>query len=176
MEIQGEKLLLIPVSDAHLDFVCQLECDANLWSFEESIKTDIDEVREEYLERMGEDCSYDFVITLASDSTRTPIGIAQLWSYVEHRNSWELGFAVLPGYSGRGYGKEAAGLLLKFAFEELNAHKVVGMCNCNNTPSAVLMERIGMRREAVFKDEYLWHGDWTDQYFYSILDKEFVER
>ena len=38
----------------------------------------------------------------------------------------------------------------KFAFEKLNAHKVVGMCNSNNTRSATSMECIGMTRGAIF--------------------------
>ncbi|PYI50321.1 hypothetical protein DLM86_30085 [Paenibacillus flagellatus] len=74
------------------------------------------------------------------------MGLAQIWRYVEHRRSWEIGFAVLPEYGGRGYGTETASLLLRFAFEHLDAHKVVGMCNSHNTRSAALLERIGAPR------------------------------
>jgi len=63
--------------------------------------------------------------------------------------------------------------LLKFAFESLKAHKVVGMCNANNSRSAALMQRLRMTKEAVFKEELYWREQWTDQYFYSILEKEY---
>jgi len=36
------------------------------------------------------------------------------------------------------------------------------------------MENIGMTREAIFREELLWNGEWTDQCFFSILDKEFL--
>ncbi len=47
------------------------------------------------------------------------------------------------------------------------------MCNSKNTRSAALMEDIGMNREAIFKEELFWQNKWTDQYFFSILEKEY---
>ncbi|MNW61954.1 putative ribosomal N-acetyltransferase YdaF [compost metagenome] len=108
-----------------------------------------------------------------NDPEDTPIGIVQMWSYVDHRKSWELGFAVLSEYAGRGYGSEATRLLLHFAFQELQAHKVVGMCNSQNVRSVALMQYVGMTREAVFQEELWWNKQWTDQYFFSILEREF---
>nr|WP_276614167.1 GNAT family protein [Paenibacillus favisporus] len=79
-----------------------------------------------------------------------------------------------PGsfYQGNGFAYEATMLLLEFAFEKLEAHKVVGMCNCNNLQSAKLMEKLGMRREGTFREELMWNNQWHDQYFYSILARE----
>ncbi|OWA34965.1 hypothetical protein B9G55_14595 [Saccharibacillus sp. O16] len=64
-------------------------------------------------------------------------------------------------------------MLLGFAFESLGAHKVVGMCHCENAASSRLMESAGMVREGVFKEELWMDGSWHDQYFYSILEQEF---
>lgn len=177
MRIYGEKVVLSQVTTSDLDFICQLECDEDLWYFEEPEEKREEDVRQDYLERMetsDEPSNYDFVITLLEDNT--PIGLAQIWSYVEERKSWEVGFAILPEYGRKGYGSEAVRLLLQFAFEKLDAHKVVGMCNSKNVRSASLMERIGMRKEGVFKEELFWQEKWTDQYFYSILEKEFFNK
>lgn len=178
MELLGDKLLLSRVSINDLDFICKRECDKSLWEFEEFVHSREDIVREEYIakiegKKLG---SYDFIVNLMVDGRKTPIGLAQIWSYNDYRKSWEIGFALLPTYRSRGLGREAAKLLLEFAFKSLNAHKVVGMCNSNNKSSAALMEHIGMTREAVFKEELLWKDNWTDQYFYSILEKEFFKR
>lgn len=113
---------------------------------------------------------------MKEESIKTRIGLAQIWSYSEYRKSWEIGFAILPVYGGQGYGSEAAKLLLQFAFEKLDAHKVVGMCNSRNKRSAALMERISMTREAIFKEELFWQHQWIDQYYYSILEKEFFQK
>ncbi|MED3575168.1 GNAT family protein [Cytobacillus praedii] len=177
IELAGANLLLSMVSIKDLDFVCRIECDRNLWYFEEYVESDKNVVREEYIQKIEEKekpTSYDFIVTVASDKNKAPIGLAQIWISSKYRKSWEIGFAILPEYRGKGYGREAAKLLLQFAFKKLDAHKVVGMCNSNNISSAVLMEHIGMRREAIFKEELFWQNKWVDQYYFSILKKEFL--
>lgn len=177
MEFIGQQVRITTLTEQDMDFICTLECDASLWAFEESVETKEENVKEKYRSHFlveGETpYAYDFVIRRLKDTSDTPIGIVQMWSYVDFRKSWELGFAVLPEFSGKGYGSEATRLLLQFAFDELKAHKVVSMCNAENVRSAALMQQVGMTREAVFKEELWWQGKWTDQYFFSILDREF---
>lgn len=178
MEINGEKVILSKITTKDLDFICRIESDENIWCFEESVQSDKQVIREEYLEKINEGDktnSYDFIVRLAVDNEKTPIGIAQIWSYIDYRKSWEIGFALLPEHRGHGYGSEAAKLLLNYAFEKLDAHKVVGMCNSKNTRSATLMKHIGMTKEGVFKEELFWNNQWTDQYYFSILEKEFFK-
>lgn len=103
-----------------------------MWYFEEHVKSDEKVVRDSYLhiiEKSEEASSYYFVVTLLEDRNKTPIGLVKIRSYSEYRKSWEIGYAILLEYGGQGYGSEAAKLLLQFAFEKLDAHKVIGMCN-----------------------------------------------
>jgi [ribosomal protein S5]-alanine N-acetyltransferase len=177
MELRGKRISLNRISHDDLDFLCQLECDGELWFFEEDVPSDKKEVRAEFLKKIEESetgSAYDFVITLTENEKTIRIGLAQIWSYVESRKSWEIGFALLPAYTGKGYACEAVRLLLQFAFDTLAVHKVVGMCNSQNTRSIALMEHVGMTREGIFKEELFWQDQWTDQYFYSILDREFL--
>jgi len=46
MEFVGEKVRITTVTEQELDFICQLECDTNIWSFEETVETDEEKVRE----------------------------------------------------------------------------------------------------------------------------------
>ncbi|MEW9080923.1 GNAT family N-acetyltransferase [Terrisporobacter glycolicus] len=48
--------------------------------------------------------------------------------------------------------------MLSFAFNELKAHKVLGMCHCENKKSASIMEKAGMSKQDVFREEYLCGG------------------
>lgn len=179
MDIQGEQVILSHLTVQDLEFMSRIECDSDLWYFEESVASDPLEVRDKYRGRLqadGDPGSYDFVVRRSGDPERTPVGIVQLWEYVPHRGSYELGYAVLPEYAGLGYGTEATRLLLGFAFEQLKAHKVVGMCNGHNQRSNRLMAGLGMVREGIFKEELVWQGRRVDQYFYSILAREFVQQ
>lgn len=171
----GEKVVLTPITEKDLDFICDVETDKSLWFYEEYVKEDKAATRKLFLDRMKEDVkAYDFIIFRKNDEKNVPIGLANIWSYSEYRESWEIGYTVLPSYQKFGYGFDSASLLLKFGFEKLKAHKVVGMCNINNVGSSMIMQKIGMTKEAIFREELLWNGKWTDQCFFSILDKEFL--
>jgi [ribosomal protein S5]-alanine N-acetyltransferase len=173
MKINGERVSLSKITSDDLEFICDLECNNDIWFFEEYVESDKRVVREKYLEKIDSKYSYDFIIEKIIDGKVIPVGLAQIWSYIEHRRSWELGFAVLPDYQGHGHGYDATKLLLEFAFNNLGSHKIVGMRNCINQKSIQLMEKLGMRREGIFKEELFWRNQWYDQYFYSILEREY---
>lgn len=172
MKIKGNRILLSKVTEKDLDFICELECNKDVWLFEEFVENDNNIVKSKYLEQMKSNEHVDLVITIVTDNEIMRIGLVQLWSYVAHRKSWELGFGILPKYQGSGYGYEAVGLLLNYAFKNLEARKVVAMCNDQNQKSINLMEKLGMRREGTFKQELKWNNQWRDQHFYSILVSE----
>ena len=79
----------------------------------------------------------------------------------------------MPEFQGNGYCLESVELLLSFAFKELDAHKVVGMCHCDNEKSAYIMQRSGMSKQGVFREEFQWQGKWVDQFYFSILEREY---
>jgi Acetyltransferases, including N-acetylases of ribosomal proteins len=93
--------------------------------------------------------------------------------------TWEIGYVFNPEYYGKGYATEACRRILKYGFEQLGAHRIIGRCNPENTPSWRLMERLSMRREGHFKKPAFFRKSddgkpiWHDAYEYSILDEEF---
>ncbi len=95
-------------------------------------------------------------------------------------DDWELGYVFHDEYWGRGYATEACLTLLQEAFARENVHRVVAMCNPENTASWRLMERLGMRREGYLRKNIWFCRDendqpvWQDTYEYAILREEFV--
>ena len=172
MNEDNYQIYLAPVTAADLDFIAAIECNAEIWCYEESVETDADKVKAKYLEQISSEHNFDFIIKRVAQKGSEPIGLATTWSYVEHRKSWEIGYGLLPQYQGYGYGSLATKQLIHYAFEMLNAHKVVAMCNSNNLQSARLMEKLDMRREGIFRQELQWKDSWVDQYFYAILKNE----
>ena len=92
--------------------------------------------------------------------------------------TWELGYVFNADFWGYGYATEAACALIKWAFEEKNAHRIVSMCNPLNERSWRLLERLGMRREGCllqnihFKMNEQGFPIWQDTYEYAILCTE----
>lgn len=96
--------------------------------------------------------------------------------------TWELGYVFNSNYWGRGYASEACRAILKYAFEELNAHRVVAMCNPQNTASWKLLEGLYFRREGhLVKNIYFNKNEegkplWNDTYIYAMLGVEYLLR
>jgi RimJ/RimL family protein N-acetyltransferase len=62
--------------------------------------------------------------------------------------------------------------MLRLGFEGLGLHRIVGRCDARNRASAKVMERLGMRREAYFRQNEIVRGEWTDELVYAMLADE----
>ncbi len=82
--------------------------------------------------------------------TGAVIGDAVLFRQSREHRQGELGYVFHPDYGGRGYATEASRMMLRLGFENYGLHRVVGRIDARNTPSALVLERLGMRREAHF--------------------------
>ncbi|WP_423141325.1 GNAT family N-acetyltransferase [Parablastomonas sp. CN1-191] len=60
----------------------------------------------------------------------------------------QIGWAFAEPYWGQGYGAEAAGAALDYAFETLGRGEVWGQTSASNTASTKLMSRLGFVRRA----------------------------
>jgi RimJ/RimL family protein N-acetyltransferase len=104
------------------------------------------------------------------------VGEAGLKLVSRENRQGEIGFVVNPDYHGRGLATEAAESLLMLGFDAIGWHRVIGSCDARNHPSARLMERVGMRREAHFVQNEMVKGQWADELVYAILDLEWRAR
>jgi ribosomal-protein-alanine N-acetyltransferase len=81
----------------------------------------------------------------------------------------EIGYVLGRPWWGRGYATEAAGLLLRFGFQELGLHKIVATCHPDNAGSARVLTRIGMTLEGRLRDHVLVRGGWQDRLLFGIV-------
>ena len=84
----------------------------------------------------------------------------------------EIGWAFNPEFHGRGLATEAARELLAIAFDDLDMHRAWAQLDPRNAASARLCERLGMRREAYFRQDMWFKGEWGDSAVYALLADE----
>jgi len=95
--------------------------------------------------------------------------------------TWTIGYVFNPVFQGRGYATEASREILRYGFEQLNARRIVAMCNPKNSASWKLLERLNMRREGhLIKNIFFKYDDkgqpiWNDTYEYAILAEEWTK-
>jgi RimJ/RimL family protein N-acetyltransferase len=106
--------------------------------------------------------------------------VEDAWSQVEvkeqaTRSQAEVGWAFDPAHQGRGYATEAVQEALRICFEDLGVRRVVALAFADNGPSLRVMEKVGMRREALMVKESL-HRElgWLDGVSYGLLAEEWL--
>lgn len=106
------------------------------------------------------------------DSHRDLIGIAVCRVTTAANETMEIGYRLVPEVHRRGYGFEAMSRLVDFLFREVQVRKLVAYCVADNEPSWRLMEKLGMRREALFREYTKLDGQWRDECVYGLLARE----
>ena len=87
--------------------------------------------------------------------------IAEVW-YKTHPEHWK-----------NGYTTEALFEILRFGFYTLKLHRIEAGCAVQNLASIRVLEKAGMTREGLKREILPIRGKWIDNYFYSILEREF---
>lgn len=85
----------------------------------------------------------------------------------------EIGWCLDSRHQGQGYVTEAAAELVRLCFEDLGLRRLTAEAFAGNAPSLRVMEKLGMRREALHRQESL-HRDlgWVDGVTYALLADE----
>lgn len=83
-----------------------------------------------------------------------------------------LGYFILQNFWGKGIVTEAAKAVINFAFTQGDVIKVETGCIKNNIGSEKVMKKIGMIKEAEYKNHILLHSVLYDRVEYRLLKEE----
>lgn len=73
---------------------------------------------------------------------------------------------------GRGYGTEAAELMIEYAFKFLGIHKLMLRVYADNERAIKSYEKAGFQKEAYLKDDVLVQGKYRDIVLMAVINKE----
>lgn len=178
--IETDRLLLRPCEPRDLDVMADIRSRADVVRYLYWQVQTRGEVAEALDRRMSmtalEKEGDGMVLAVELKETGLMIGDVVLqWLSEQHRQG-ETGFVFHPDFHGKGYALEASREMLRLGFDELGLHRIVGRCDARNTASSRLMERLGMRREAHFRENERFKGEWGDELVYAMLEGEWAAR
>lgn len=84
----------------------------------------------------------------------------------------EVRFCINPAYTGQGYSKEALSAVYDLAFDHFRIHRLFARCDGRSHHSIKLMQQMGMRLEAHYREHALFQGEWDEELHFAILDRE----
>ena len=84
----------------------------------------------------------------------------------------EVRFCINPAFAGQGFCREALGAIFDLAFEHFRIHRLFVRSDGRNHHSIKLMQQLGMRLEAHYREHALFQGEWDEELHFAILDRE----
>jgi ribosomal-protein-alanine N-acetyltransferase len=86
-----------------------------------------------------------------------------------------IAYALAFDSWGKGYITEAAKAVVSFLFDEVGYRKIIAGCDAENVGSMKVMEKLGMKQEACFRQQIIRKdGTFGDDLQYGLFRNEFV--
>jgi len=87
----------------------------------------------------------------------------------------EIGYALVSGERGKGYGTEAVQIMVDYLFLTKDIVRIQATTDVRNMPSQRVLEKVGFRKEGTLRKSGFTRGELTDECIYSILREEWKE-
>ena len=178
LEIKTERLLLRPVRLNDAEAIFKYRSDSITNQYQGWIPKSLDDVHK-FLNKVSQkidvvDTWFQFVI-IKNDSKEI-IGDVGIHFLDTDGKQAEIGCTLDKNCHGNGYATEVLKATINYLFEKLNKHRIIGSIDPQNFKSIRLVERLGFRKEAHFKESILINGEWVDDLVYAILKNEWIEK
>lgn len=115
-----------------------------------------------------------YIFCLEVTDSKQFIGLIALNLGKPNYKSAEVWYKIHSNFWGKGYASEAILNLLHFAFDDLGLHRIEAGCAVENIASIRVLERAGFKREGMKRKILPIRGEWKDNYFYAILEEDWI--
>lgn len=114
----------------------------------------------------GDNTKQKLIIRSRADGA---VGMVSLFNIDAKHQSAEIGIYVDPQHQRRGYAADALRMVVRFAFMEMNLHKVYCSILAFNEASVRLFERVGFKSDGVRRAHAFARGEFVDVLNYAIF-------
>ncbi len=174
--LKAEHVLLTPLSNDDISILFNWINDRELVLYNASYKPIHEKQHREWFEIVQQ--RKDMIIfCIRLIETDKLIGTCQLHSIHNINRNAELQIRIGDiSEQGKGYGTEAVCLLLKFAFKDLNLHRVYLHVFHNNLPAIRAYEKAGFVREGLLRKHTFIDGHYVDVVVMGVVREEFYAK
>lgn len=105
-------------------------------------------------------------------ATDKPVGSVYIRDIDHTHHKAEYGIFIGEDTArGKGYGTAAAGLMIKYCFEELNLHRLFLRVYADNIQAIRCYEKAGFTKEAHLRDDVCIDGEYRDIVLMGIINE-----
>ncbi|WP_372650976.1 GNAT family N-acetyltransferase [Draconibacterium sp.] len=172
MQLNTKRLVLRPLTlnDKHALLAYRSDSEAN--KYQGWIPKTIDDV-ETFLGKLSAEFNVpDTWFQLAVVEKQDNKLIGDIGIHFIDEQQVEIGYTIAKQHQGLGFATEASKAVINYLFGELKKHRITASVDPENIASVALLEKLGFRKEAHFKESLLINGQWVDDVIYALLARE----
>jgi RimJ/RimL family protein N-acetyltransferase len=170
--LKGQKILLRPVEIEDIPLLAEWKNNRDDTISLNSYKP-VTELQEEarYSLEQEDNRSYSFIIE-AREEEAGYCGLQNI-DWISRRA--EINILITSENRQKGYGKEAIQLLLTFAFNDLNLHRIYLTCIYDNKSALNLYKSTGFKDEGILRQHIYTDGRYEDMHLLGMLKEEWLK-
>lgn len=172
--LHGENSYLRALEPEDLEFVYAVENDENIWEVSNTITPYSKFLIRQYLENAHQDIyeAKQLRLAICKKETRAAIGLIDLFDFDVKNKRAGVGI-IIQNETDRnsGFGKEALGLVINYAFGPLQLHQLFANIGAENKASLSLFTTFGFEKIGVKKDWNFTGDAFQDEALFQLIKK-----
>ncbi len=173
-ELKTERLRLRRISEEDKNEILALRSDKQIMQFipRPLIKTTDEAITFIRMITEGVDKAelINWAITLKDEGKL--IGVIGFYRMQKENYRAEVGYLLGGNFQKKGIMQEAITVVIDHGFKKMKLHTIEAVIDPRNSASEQLLIRSGFSKEAYFKENFFWEGEFLDSVHYSLLTKE----
>ena len=142
------------------------------YSWENRSEAEVRDFVKMFIDQQAETPRREFQLAIALADDNLVIGNCGIRRKPDNDWDADIGYELAPELWGQGYATEAALAMVRFGFQELELHRISAWCIAENTASARVLEKVGLRLEGRLREKRYFKGRWWDTLLYGLLKSE----
>jgi RimJ/RimL family protein N-acetyltransferase len=174
--LRGKSVLLRPFKRADISHFLKWFNDPEVVQYLGMYLPMTEMFEEKFIEELGTTRAKSdvfFVIEAIEGASTKPIGTCGLHGI--DSKDWNATFGIVIGekdYWSKGYGVEAARLLIDYGFRELNLHRISAAAAAFNERSIKFHRKLGFQEEGRLRQAMFKSGQYHDRVEFGLLREE----
>ncbi|MCP4581449.1 MAG: GNAT family N-acetyltransferase [candidate division Zixibacteria bacterium] len=171
--LDGERLFLTPYLIEDMDKHFQWRNDYELLFYDGgNIRPKTQVAVKERLERVLKDKS-QIPLSIILKESGEHIGLIVIYAIDERQRYCSWGIILDSQYHQKGYGKQAARLIIDYVFLDLGFQRLKSDTHEKNIPSQRLQESLGFVKEGVLRNEKYIRGKYVNDIIYGMIREDY---
>ena len=172
--LQGNTIFLRALEPEDLAFIYHIENDETIWEVSNTQTPYSKFLITQYLENAHQDIyeAKQLRLAICKIENLEAIGLIDLFDFDPKNKRAGVGIIIQNDVDrNNGFGKEALGLMINYAFHQLQLHQLYANIGTENLPSLSLFTTFGFEKIGVKKDWNFTNNSFHDEVLLQLIKK-----